>query len=130
MLCIRRKPDDRPELSKIRRLLHRITISFIDKQKQNIDREIEREFSSLFEDASEFMSPQSVESSPHTTKQSSGRHLAVTDDMRVEQKPATMCAVVVGVGAVVMVLSLVSLPRMLTEPSGKFSRDYRNLFPP
>lgn len=96
MLCIRLDPDERPALSKIRRLLHRITISFIDKQKQNIDREIEREFSSLFEDASEFMSPQSVESSPRTPKQSSGRHLVVTDDMRVEQKPETMCAVVVG----------------------------------
>jgi hypothetical protein len=90
MLCIRRKPEERPPLSKIRRLLHRITISFIDKQKQNIDREIEREFSSLFEDASELVSPLSVEVSPQ--QQSSGRYLAVTDDMRVEQKPATMCA--------------------------------------
>jgi hypothetical protein len=51
MLCIRRAPDDRPSLSKVRRLLHRITIAFIDQQKREIDRVIEREFASLFEDA-------------------------------------------------------------------------------
>jgi hypothetical protein len=103
MLCIRRAPEDRPSLSKIRRLLHRITISFIDQQKREIDREIEREFSSLFEEAPRIASP-----TPHTHmpplpppavctprlsfEDGRGRLLVVTDEMREEQEPATMCA--------------------------------------
>ncbi len=123
MLCIRRNPDDRPSLSKIRRLLHRITISFIDQQKRDIDREIEREFSSLFDEGSQLASPtmqlRQSPPSPHTPQQplsngsvislwqDRGRCLVVTDDMREEQEPATMCAAV----ATLLLLQVLLLPR-------------------
>jgi hypothetical protein len=101
MLCIRRAPEDRPSLSKIRRLLHRITISFIDQQKREIDREIEREFSSLFEEAPRISSPTAqarmpppsppaVGRSDSSYEPDRGRLLVVTDEMREEQEPATM----------------------------------------
>ena len=98
MLCIRRAPEERPSLSKIRRLLHRITISFIDQKKREIDREIEREFSSLFDEPPQMGSPtpQPRMSPPGyrsglSFEQGRGRLLVVTDDMREEQEPATMC---------------------------------------
>jgi hypothetical protein len=98
MLCIRRAPEERPSLSKIRRLLHRITISFIDQKKHEIDREIEREFSSLFDEPTQMGSPtpQPRMSPPGyrsglSFEQGRGRLLVVTDDMREEQEPATMC---------------------------------------
>ncbi len=139
MLCIRRNPDDRPSLSKIRRLLHRITISFIDQQKRDIDRDIEHEFSSLFDETSQLGSPTmhlmpspSPPHTPHTPQpplsgrsvmslgQERGRCLVVTDDMREEQEPATMCAVAAA-------LMLLQLP--LTSSPGKSSRDSRSSFP-
>lgn len=99
MLCIRRAPEERPSLSKIRRLLHRITISFIDQKKREIDREIEREFSSLFDEPPQMgsptpqprMSPPVSDRSGLSFEQGRGRLLVVTDDMREEQEPATMC---------------------------------------
>ena len=99
MLCIRRAPEERPSLPKIRRLLHRITISFIAQQKCDIDHEIEQEFSSLFEEVVRPGSPEwQPRSSPSTPSvggsrslgQGRGRLLVVTDEMREEQEPETM----------------------------------------
>jgi hypothetical protein len=97
MLCIRRAPEERPSLSKIRRLLHRITISFIAQQKRDIDHEIEQEFSSLFEEVRPGSPEWQLRSSPSTPSagdrsfgQGRGRLLVVTDEMREEQEPETM----------------------------------------
>ena len=98
MHCIRRTPEERPTLSKIRRLLHRITISFIAQQKRDIDRDIEQEFSSLFEEGrpgspewqQRGASPTTPSFGDRSLVQGRGRLLVVTDEMREEQEPELM----------------------------------------